>query len=404
MRKRGGLNVKCRVCGKEFYIRPYFSREGWGKYCSKKCKDESQKTGQYVICAYCGEKVYRTLANLRRESKTKTYFCNKSCQCAWKNKRRKGKRIPQLLKKIWGSWCNSSIKVCGTLGTDANSADPPFSFLKFLKLKKKKTKTLPLKRPSKKVLYNLYWEKNYSQTEIAKMFHVTHTSAKRWFNHFKIQVKPRTLSCGRNPNSIKNLELGKTPEAERKSAEARRIYTKEKLIQKIREFAERHGRPPTKNEFINDPFCPDYVTYRDYFGTWNNAIKAAGYEPNEQWFAPKNSLKDLRAKDGHLCKSISEIIIDDWLFENDTPHTREQPYPEGRYRCDFVINNVFIEFFGLADTFNISPYYNEIIKRKKEMCKKHNIQLIELYEKDLYNLDQALGEKLGLKSKQETLL
>lgn len=151
MRKLGGLNVKCRVCGKEFYIRPYFSREDWGKYYSKKCKDESQKTGQYVICAYCGEKVYRTLADLRRESKTKTYFCNKSCQCAWKNKRRKNKNRIGLLKNLWGSWCNSSIRVCGALGTDANSADPPFRFLKFLKRRKKKTTPLFfIKPPSKK--------------------------------------------------------------------------------------------------------------------------------------------------------------------------------------------------------------------------------------------------------------
>ena len=403
MRKRGGLNVKCRVCGKEFYIRPYFSREGWGKYCSKKCKDESQKTGQYVICAYCGEKVYRTLADLRRESKTKTYFCNKSCQCAWKNKRRKGKRKLKSLKQLWRSWCNSSIRVCGTLGEDANSSGLPiFFFSRFFKFGNRRKKPLFLKRPSKRTLHELYWKKNYTQAEIAKMFHVTHTSAKRWLNHFKIPVKPRTLSCGRNPNSIKNLELGKTPEAERKSAEARRIYTKEKLIQKIREFAERHSRPPTKNEFINDPSCPDYVTYRDYFGTWNNAIKAAGYEPNERWFTQRNS-RDLYAKDGHLCKSISEIIIDDWLFENNISHEREKLYPEGKYRCDFIIGNFFIEFFGLATALDIDPYYAETITKKREMCKKYKIPLIELYEKELYNLDQTLGEKLGLKSKQEAL-
>jgi len=38
------------------------------------------------------------------------------------------------------------------------------------------------------------------------------------------------------------------------------------------------------------------------------------------------------------------------------------------------------------------------------MCKKYKIPLIEIYENDLYNLDQTLGEKLGIKSKQETLL
>jgi len=401
MRRKGEIpNTQCSICGKEFYIKPYFIRHGWGKYCSRKCQNESQKTGKLVICSYCGQKVYRAPKELNRLSKTKTYFCNKSCQCAWKNKQRKGKQAFNLIKKIWGSWCNSSIKVCGTFGTDANSVGPPFFFLKFLKFKKKKTKPIFLKRPSKKVLYDLYWKKNYTQTEIARIFNATHTSVQRWFNYYKIPIKPRTLSCGRNPNTLKNLELGRTEEAERKSAEARRIYTKEKLIKKIKEFVEREGRIPTKNEFVNDSSCPDYVTYRYYFGTWNNAIKAAGYEPNERWFS---SSKDLFAKDGHLCKSISEIIIDDWLSENNIFHFREIPYPEGRYCCDFVVRDIFIEFFGLAGAFNVFPYYNEIMKKKKEMCKKYNIRLIELYEKDLYNLDQTLGEKLGLKSKQEVL-
>jgi hypothetical protein len=193
--------------------------------------------------------------------------------------------------------------------------------------------------------------------------------------------------------------LGRTPEVEKRSAESRRIYSKEKLLEKIKEFVKKEGRIPTKNEFINNPSYPDYVTYRDYFGTWNNAIKAAGYEPNERWFAPR----DLYAKDGHLCKSISEIIIDDWLFENNISHEREKLYPEGRYRCDFVIGDIFIEFFGLVTASDIDPYYEAIVTKKREMCRKYKIPLIELYEKDLYNLDQTLGEKLGLRLKQKAL-
>ena len=356
MKKNKGKtpNIKCELCGKEFYAKPYFLKHGWGKYCSKKCKDASQ---------------------------------------------RKGKKWIKLLKNLWGSWCNSSIRVCGALGTDANSADPQVPFLKLLRFKKKKTKSASLKRPSKKVLYELYWKKNYTQTEIAEIFNATHTSAKRWFNYYKIPVKPRALSCGRNLNSVKNLELGKTPEAERKSAETRRIYSKERLIEKIKKFVEKEGRVPTKNEFVNDPSCPDYVTYRDYFGTWNKAIKAAGYEPNERWF----SSRDLYAKDGHQCKSISEIIIDDWLLKNNISHFKKTPYPAGRYRCDFVVNNIFIEFFGLVGALDIVPNYNEFIRKKRELCRKYNIPLTELYEKDLYNLDQTLGEKLGLKTKQKVL-
>jgi len=79
-------------------------------------------------------------------------------------------------------------------------------------------------------------------------------------------------------------------------------------------------------------------------------------------------------------------------------------YPEGQYRCDFVVGNIFLEFFGLVDASNIAPNYSEIIKKKRKICKKYSIPLIELYEKDLYNLDKTLGEKLKIKSKQEVLL
>jgi len=266
-------------------------------------------------------------------------------------------------------------------------------------LKLNHRKDLSFKRPAKKPLYELYWKKNYTQSEIASAFNVTHTSVKRWLNYFRIPVKPRTLSCGRNKNSLSNLLLGKTPEAEKKSAETRRIYTKEKLLLTIREFVEKHGRVPTKNEFVHSHFYPDHMTYRDNFGTWNDAIKEAGYKPNENWFSRRN----LCAKDGHCCNSISEIIIDDWLSENNVSHTREVLYPEGRYRCDFVVNNTFVEFFGLSNVSGVCLNYNEIIVRKREMCKKHNIRLIEIYEKNLYNLDQFLSKKLGIEIKQKAL-
>lgn len=402
MKKRNVPNTKCRICEREFYVKPYLLRQGWGKYCSRKCQNKSQKTGRFVICSYCGKKIYRSLNDLQRESRTGTYFCNKSCQCAWKNRQRRGQQRSKLFKHLRRPWCNSSTTGCGPVREDANSFGLPTFFLRFLGFRRKKIKPSLLKRPSKKILHNLYWKRNYNQTMIAEIFNATHASVKRWFCYYKIPVKPRTLSCGRNPNSIKNLELGKTPEVERKSAEARRIYTKEKLIQMIKAFVEKHGRIPTKNEFVKmrNSFYPNHTTFRDYFGTWNNAIKEAGYEPNERWF----TTRDLFAKDGHKCHSISEIIIDDWFFENHIPHIREYLYPEGRYSCDFVVNNIFIEFFGLVNALNISPNYGEIIKKKKEMCKKYNIQLIELYEKDLYNLDYALGKRLDIKSNQEILL
>lgn len=44
--------------------------------------------------------------------------------------------------------------------------------------------------------------------------------------------------------------------------------------------------------------------------------------------------------------------------------------------------------------FSIKLNYPAIMERKRKLCKKYNIPLIEIYEKDLYNLDQTLGKKL----------
>ncbi len=329
------------------------------------------KKGKSIQCTYCGKEAYKSLADLQKKSKTGKSFCSNSCHCAWKNKRR-----------------------THTIKNTVNSILKPLK-AEFKKIRKRKTCPLPLKRPSRKILRELYWKKDYNQSKIAEMFNATHASTRRWLKHYKISIKPRTLSCGRNPNSIKNLELGKTPEAEKKSAESRRIYSKEKLIEKIKEFVQKEGRIPSKREFSKRPLYPDYTTYRDYFGTWNNAIRSAGHKPVLSWFSPRN----LCAKDGHPCNSISEIIIDDWLFENNIPHDKEYLYPERQYRCDFVVKNIFIEFFGLANAHNLVPGYSETMERKRKICKKHNIPLVELYEKDIHNLNQSLGEKLKLEQK-----
>jgi len=124
--------AKCKVCKKIFYIKPSWLKREWEKYCLRKCQHRSQLKGKFVVCAYCGRKVYRPLVELCRESKTGVYFCNLSCYCAWKNKQRKSKKRFKLLKNLWGPWCNSSTRTCGVLGTDANSVGPPFFFPKFL--------------------------------------------------------------------------------------------------------------------------------------------------------------------------------------------------------------------------------------------------------------------------------
>jgi len=76
--------VSCRICRKYFYAKPNWLKRGWGKFCSRKCQHEGQKNGKSVTCSICKKDVYRTEKNLKT-SKSKKYFCTKSCQTIWRN-------------------------------------------------------------------------------------------------------------------------------------------------------------------------------------------------------------------------------------------------------------------------------------------------------------------------------
>ncbi|MBU4274948.1 hypothetical protein KKE19_04020 [Patescibacteria group bacterium] len=147
--------------------------------------------------------------------------------------------------------------------------------------------------------------------------------------------------------------------------------TKIKIISRIKEFCRREGRIPFKEEF------PHYNTAQKRFGSWNKAIEAAGFKTNPVLFAKKHI-----ANDGHKCDSLAEKIIDDWLSARRIKHKRGTPYPENKkLTADFVLKNNWVEFFGLAGKLK---EYDKLVRRKQILSKKHNLQLIEIYPKDLF--------------------
>lgn len=77
-------NVRCLICRAEFYAKPSWLKAGFGKYCSVACQRKGQKNGRFVSCFICRKKVYRTQKGLRG-SKSRKYFCSKSCQTVWRN-------------------------------------------------------------------------------------------------------------------------------------------------------------------------------------------------------------------------------------------------------------------------------------------------------------------------------
>lgn len=74
----------CQICSKEFYAKPFFLKRGHAKYCSDACMRIASRTDTVVKCYACGKEVYKTKKALR-VSKSKTYFCTKSCQTKWRN-------------------------------------------------------------------------------------------------------------------------------------------------------------------------------------------------------------------------------------------------------------------------------------------------------------------------------
>lgn len=76
--------VKCKKCSVEFYAKPSWIKNGFGKYCSRKCSHESSRKGKIVQCFICKKDVYKSKKALNG-SKSKNYFCSKSCQTTWRN-------------------------------------------------------------------------------------------------------------------------------------------------------------------------------------------------------------------------------------------------------------------------------------------------------------------------------
>jgi len=114
------------------------------------------------------------------------------------------------------------------------------------------------------------------------------------------------------------------------------------------------GFPVKKRWRINDTFILNtirkaykdngYVTYdtfnkaADYnihistierhFGSWRRAMELAGV-PLNYVFGRKNKVpKRVRANDGHICDSIGEAVIDNLLAEHNIEHIQQKHYPK----------------------------------------------------------------------------
>lgn len=127
------------------------------------------------------------------------------------------------------------------------------------------------------------------------------------------------------------------------------------------------------------------------FGSWFKALAETGALPDG--VLPTARGMRCLAQDGHMCHSLDEQRIDDWLSIHHLLHEREPIYPHhtslnptGKRRADWKVRDTFIEYFGLIGDQN----YEKKMDEKIFLAQEAMINLIAIYPYDLTNLDERL--------------
>ena len=136
--------------------------------------------------------------------------------------------------------------------------------------------------------------------------------------------------------------------------------------------------------------------YKNIYGDFRCALIKANLIP-ESAIKSKYGIMCV-SKDGHFCRSLAEQKIDNWFYKNNIDHEVEPVYPKheefnksGRLRADWKIKNRFVEYFGLPE----DKKYSEKMEKKRNLAKALNLNIIELFYEDLFDLDKSLNIKIN---------
>lgn len=140
----------------------------------------------------------------------------------------------------------------------------------------------------------------------------------------------------------------------------------------------------------------DLKSYKKIFGNWLNVLIDSEILDNsllKTYYGYK-----CRSKDGHLCNSLAEKIIDEFLIDNNIIHEKEPKYPfDDEFnplellRADWLLgDNTFVEFFGLSK----KEEYAKKIEIKLKLAQKHDLNLIALYPNDELRLKSLFKKEI----------
>jgi hypothetical protein len=102
--------------------------------------------------------------------------------------------------------------------------------------------------------------------------------------------------------------------------------------------------------------------------------------------------------DGHRVRSLSELMIDNFFFQNGIKHEYEAVIlktvnsADKQYKYDWYFPevDVYVEFFGFS-----GKKYKENTEAKKKFYRKHRLNMIALTPDVLANVPEQIPEKFG---------
>lgn len=164
----------------------------------------------------------------------------------------------------------------------------------------------------------------------------------------------------------------------------------DELIKLLRDKFLEIGRTPLSRE-LKSLSLPSSIVFSKRFGNYGNACLLAGIPINYGFVNYKKEY----SKDGILCLSSSELKITNFLFDNKIKYEKEVPYRDilmndsvGKIKCDWLLfDGSVVEFFGMPK----NKRYIKTMEKKKIICKKYKIKLIDIYEKDLNSLKKIFS-------------
>jgi hypothetical protein len=133
--------------------------------------------------------------------------------------------------------------------------------------------------------------------------------------------------------------------------------------------------------------------YAEEFDSFFGALVASGILPVGSKKMMIGTM--VLAKDGHVCLSIPEKEIDDFLCDHSLAHDKEVRYPDCNFRCDWEVfagreRRMFIEYFGLMG----NPDYAQRAHEKIALAERVGIELVPLYPDT--NWVTILSDRFGL--------